>query len=520
MANIKKHLDNIKGALFGKDVRSSIHDGIDAINKEVESTTNRQEHLEDTFDQLVINSGNSNAEIVDARVGENGKSYAKLGDRLDEVDSQLEHIKNKTEINVKDFGAIGGINNAVNDTEAFLRCFEYANEYHKNVIIPHGEYYINNTLISNGTYTIKGHNAKIICNSDSLDSLLIINKSIEDLNKMVNIYDSGIDSLHLEGNGNCNQTLYIKQGKAISLSKLVCRGGKKYSCLLGSDKGLIWELNIRQCEFNANFPNGEQGEYSFYMEKNLSDNFISDCYFINGSQGWARFCSAATSISHIHGYSYPAELAPEIGFHVYASSTSFYHVICDTPGKIGMRIEGNGCEIYNQETSKFAHDSEEFIACDVKANNVSIVDLGAGTDINNDTSKITGVLLDTKLNKSITDFKLLSFLNHTSMNKDISVTGKIPYRFTYDKNSISSDSIKIGNFLIHNNWIYNCVSGTTKTINFKNEFSSSLYNVNLYEITGKAIPKHAIIYSTTGFTIKFLEDVTETLNIRAVVTMC
>ena len=97
MANIKKHLDNIKGALFGKDVRSSIHDGIDAINKEVESTTNRQEHLEDTFDQLVINSGNSNAEIVDARVGENGKSYAKLGDRLDEVDSQLEH--NMNEIN-------------------------------------------------------------------------------------------------------------------------------------------------------------------------------------------------------------------------------------------------------------------------------------------------------------------------------------------------------------------------------------------------------------------------------------
>ena len=519
MANIKKHLDNIKGALFGKEVRSSIHDGIDAINKEVESTTNRQEHLEGTFDQLIINSGNSNAEIVDARVGENGKSYAKLGDRLDEVDSQLEHIKNKTEINVKDFGAIGGIENNINDTEAFLRCFEYANEYHKNVIIPSGDYYLNDTITSNGTYTIKGHNAKIVCNCE-LDSLLIINKSIDDLNEMTNIYDSGIDCLYLEGNGKCNHTLFVEQGKAISLSKLVCRGGKKYSCLLGSDKGLIWELNIRQCEFNANFPNGEQGEYSFYMEKNLSDNFISDCYFINGSQGWARFCSAATSISHIHGYSYPAELAPEIGFHVYASSTSFYHVICDTPGKMGMRIEGNGCEIYNQETSKFAHDSEEFIACDVKANNVSIVDLGAGTDINNDTSKITGVLLDTKLNKSITDFKLLSFLNHTSMNKDISVTGKIPYRFTYDKNSISSDSIKIGNILIHNNWIYNCVSGTTTAINFKNEFSSSLYNVNLYEITGKAIPKHAIIYSTTGFTIKFLEDVTETLNIRAVVTMC
>ena len=32
MANIKKHLDNIKGALYGKDVRGSIHDGLDAIN--------------------------------------------------------------------------------------------------------------------------------------------------------------------------------------------------------------------------------------------------------------------------------------------------------------------------------------------------------------------------------------------------------------------------------------------------------------------------------------------------------
>ena len=94
MANIKKHLDNIKGALFGKDVRSSIHDGIDAINKEVENTTGRQVDLEKTFDQLVINAGNSNAEIVDARVKSDGTSYLKLGDRLNEVDSQLEHIEN------------------------------------------------------------------------------------------------------------------------------------------------------------------------------------------------------------------------------------------------------------------------------------------------------------------------------------------------------------------------------------------------------------------------------------------
>ena len=106
MANIKKHLDNIKGALYGKDVRSSIHDGIDAINKEVENTTGRQVDLESTFDQLTINAGNSNAEIVDARVKADGTSYTKLGDRLDSVDSQLEHIAN-TRFSKKKYVAIG-----------------------------------------------------------------------------------------------------------------------------------------------------------------------------------------------------------------------------------------------------------------------------------------------------------------------------------------------------------------------------------------------------------------------------
>ena len=45
MANIKTHLDKIKNALFGQEVRGSIHDGIDAINKEVEGTTEKQNKL-------------------------------------------------------------------------------------------------------------------------------------------------------------------------------------------------------------------------------------------------------------------------------------------------------------------------------------------------------------------------------------------------------------------------------------------------------------------------------------------
>ena len=115
MAKIKNELNNIKSALYGKDVRNSIHDGIDAINKEVESTTGRQVDLENTFDQLVINAGNSNAEIVDARVKSDGTSYSKLGDRLNEVDSQLAH--NVKIVTPEQFGAKG---DGVTDDRPFI----------------------------------------------------------------------------------------------------------------------------------------------------------------------------------------------------------------------------------------------------------------------------------------------------------------------------------------------------------------------------------------------------------------
>ena len=45
--------------------------------------------MQQTMNQLIINAGDSNAEIVDARVKADGTSYSKLGDRLNEVDSQL-----------------------------------------------------------------------------------------------------------------------------------------------------------------------------------------------------------------------------------------------------------------------------------------------------------------------------------------------------------------------------------------------------------------------------------------------
>lgn len=186
MANIQDKLNNIKNALFGKDVRNSIHDGIDAINKEVESTTNRQEHLETTFDQLTINAGNSNAEIVDARVGENGKSYAKLGDRLDEVDSQLEHKPNKADmfVNVKDFGAKG--DGVTDDTTAIQNAidsiYEGSSFYDSSkqggtVYLPSGTYKVTSLKIKS-FITLKGENRLSTILSPSVEGDYIIDVDV------------------------------------------------------------------------------------------------------------------------------------------------------------------------------------------------------------------------------------------------------------------------------------------------------------------------------------------------------
>lgn len=77
MANIKEYLDNILSAIFGKDVRKSIHDSIEAMNEEVaesittsQNTKNRQDLLEQKYDEQIENIASSepqNAEIVDAR---------------------------------------------------------------------------------------------------------------------------------------------------------------------------------------------------------------------------------------------------------------------------------------------------------------------------------------------------------------------------------------------------------------------------------------------------------------------
>lgn len=122
MAIISDKLNKILSAVFGKDVRQALHDGLDAINKETESTTSRQDYLDRKYDEQIKNmtlQDPSSAEIVDMRVAANGTTFEKAGDRLNYFDEQLDTKTNKTETNniqgqidALVLGAVGDGNNA------------------------------------------------------------------------------------------------------------------------------------------------------------------------------------------------------------------------------------------------------------------------------------------------------------------------------------------------------------------------------------------------------------------------
>lgn len=123
MADIKKELNAIKNAVYGKEVRGSIHDGIKKINDEVENATDLSESakhqvetIQQQVNQLVI-EGDSSVEAAQARVDADGNVFTTLKERLDTKEqsfsAQLADNTNKIGILSNDVENIK--NGAIND---------------------------------------------------------------------------------------------------------------------------------------------------------------------------------------------------------------------------------------------------------------------------------------------------------------------------------------------------------------------------------------------------------------------
>ena len=99
---IQEALNNIKNAVFGRDVRQSIHDGIKGINDEskadmeakqavIDTYTAKQDSLDQKYDRLLDEMSQANpslAEVVDARENEAGTVFTNLRERLNDADQK------------------------------------------------------------------------------------------------------------------------------------------------------------------------------------------------------------------------------------------------------------------------------------------------------------------------------------------------------------------------------------------------------------------------------------------------
>ncbi len=117
MARISNILNTIRNAIYGKEVRSSLANGLEAVNKEVEAATTlsdktkqRQDNLELSWD-TVVSETTDGAEVIEARVQSDGTVNKTLKRRLDkneqDTKSKFEDVHEKVssiEINVDNFG--------------------------------------------------------------------------------------------------------------------------------------------------------------------------------------------------------------------------------------------------------------------------------------------------------------------------------------------------------------------------------------------------------------------------------
>lgn len=122
---IQEILDNILHAVFGRDVRQSLHDGVKIANDICTETEKRQTELEKKYNEQIKNmtlESPSDAEIVDARIKPDGTTYETLGARLNETDKACDEVTGaKSKADGTTYETLGDRLDAVDDEARTLQ---------------------------------------------------------------------------------------------------------------------------------------------------------------------------------------------------------------------------------------------------------------------------------------------------------------------------------------------------------------------------------------------------------------